>query len=183
MRSCSSEDQKKQIFHREKKNKKKRVDKAVEMSERQRKRRTEERKMQQVLEGSKRELEQMRAELTGQEEGEGEQREHPPDRNMEKRWRKREEYTDLDDPVDQEDGARLDEGWRNELEDDGCDDFASQLRVYEQLKQRESQEEGEEGEEGDGEGEEGVRVSLEEKAAVDQFERTSACEVGFDIDF
>ena len=126
-------------------------------------------------------------------------REHPPDRNMERRQRKREvvEYTDLDNPVDQEEeeeeGARLGEGWRNDLDDDGGNDFALLLKRYEQLKRKEVREgegkkqlldeEVEKGERLCGKAEPGLgrEVVLEERLAADEFDRTDADDIGICI--
>ena len=172
VKSNTTEGERKQIFSEDKKKLAKRAKKARE--DRAKKRREEE---ERVLEGARRELEIFRQDLAVS----GEEREHPPDKNMERRWREKEvvEYTDLDDPVNPEDSGELNEGWRNELDDDGdSDDFAFQLSKYQQLRTKEPLSKEEDG----ASGAVGDSASLwEEKVAADQFEETDVCSLGIDI--
>ena len=188
VKSSASEEERKLIFFKDKMMAARRAKKAKEMAER-RKRKREEKGEGHVEEG---ELEHFKQDLGLS----GEQREqHPPDRNMEKRWKKKieeeelVEYTDLDNPLDQEDGCRLNEGWRNEFDDDYDDDFAFQLSKYQQLRRKEprskeprSKDGGKDGAEDDGPGMAGDSKSLqEENIAADQFERTDVCDFGVDL--
>lgn len=152
----------------------------------------EERRKREVEYKAQRQLKHFRKELEDQQFG------HPPDRNMEKRGlgQKRGnlelDYVDLDDPSQLEEGEII-EGWRYGCDDDQ-DDFLSHVSIYEQLQKSQSQtlEEMDLGEDKRNGGEiEGVAasrrkdtndgVSLEEKLAADQFEKTDECELNFGI--
>ncbi|CAI8002719.1 Phosphorylated adapter RNA export protein [Geodia barretti] len=80
VKSNTTEGERKQIFSEDKKKLAKRAKKARE--DRAKKRREEE---ERVLEGAQRELEIFRQDLAVS----GEEREHPPDKNMERRWREK----------------------------------------------------------------------------------------------
>jgi hypothetical protein len=174
VKSNTTEEERKQIFSKDKKKAAKRAKKARE--DREKKRREEE---ERVVEGAQRELDIFRQDLAVS----GEERQHPPDKNMDRRRRKKEvvEYTDLDDPVNPEDSGELDEGWRNELDDDGdSDDFTFQLSRYQQLRTKEPRSK----EEDLHAAREAVGDSAslwEEKVAADQFEETDVCSLGIDI--
>lgn len=152
----------------------------------------EERRKREVEYKARRQLKHFRKELVGDQ-----QFGHPPDRNMAKRGLRqgREnlelDYVDLDNPSQLEDGEII-EGWRNFCDDDH-DDFLSHVSIYEQESQSQTVDEMDLGEDKRSGGEiEGVAasrrkdtrggVSLEEKMAADQFEKTDECELNFGID-
>ena len=119
----------------------------------------------------------------------GERMEHPPDRNMERRgkgvWKDDDEtvdYFDLDNPAANKDSdGELNEGWRNEFDDEQGDEFTLQVSMYKQLRREGTQEctadkTTERTEAGKGE-----EISVEDREAVEEFERTDDCEFGIDL--
>ena len=174
VKSSTTDEEKKHIFMKEKSIKRTKNAKERARKKRKKKREEEKERNRQIQEDAQRELEVFRQDLgLG-----GEERPHPPDRNMERRWRKREGYSDLDNPVDPEDSGELNEGWRNEFDDDGdCDDFSFQLSEYQQLRRKEVRSKEKENH-CDAEAKSSL---LEENVAADQFEQTDVCDVGIDI--
>ena len=147
-------------------------------------------------------LECFKKDLATSGKGESEQRIHPPDKNMERRekgvWKDKEElcvddYVDLDDPTahDGEDDGELNEGWRNDPDDDHADDYTFNLNMYKQLKRKVSPEEsvGENatGFEADFDRTkvESIKnndeLSIEDRIAVEQFETTDDFDCGIDL--
>lgn len=146
-------------------------------------------------------LECFRKDLVTTSGGECEQRKHPSDRNMERRgkgvWKDEDElvedYFDLDDPSahGEDDDGELNEGWRNDPDDDHADDYTFKLNMYKRkVSPEESVAENTTRIEVDLErtkverfavGEKNDELSFEDRIAVEQFETTDDCDCGVDL--
>lgn len=189
VKSSVTEEERKQIFAKEKRLAAKKEKQTKEAKKRKKWKEDQKRKKREIQEKVEKQLDHFRKELGGGEDGNVE---HPPDRNMERRQKRVRiedttlKYTDLDNPTEHDDG-QLTEGFRNDFDDD-CNEFEMHVRVYKQLRKRSShtgtgkldgeglaRSEEEKGSEG------GLVDHLEEKRAAEQFERTDECGCGVDL--